>query len=268
MPPIYSAIVRLNNAISIWCECGSKLQRWQTCRTQIAPIEFRSHILMSNARPVSYPLRQPTKAQTRLWKRFITSSYLRYIPCWKIPPATQQPAEPVATIEPINLSDYGEYIATCLTRTEQRLLDGLVQVATDLKIWRAFRSKARLHLASDGGLGDNSATHGWLLSTGKEVLFQCSGPVDGPLDTNSLTRSALGGCASSLLLLSSLSTFWGIRHRCSFRWNIDSASAISRFHKFCGHSQRSTRMPPDSDLLSIIASCRRQLKRPFTPHWV
>jgi hypothetical protein len=105
---------------------------------------------------------QPTKTQIRLWKRFITSSYLRYIPYWKIPPATQQPAEPVATIEPINLSDYGENIATCLTRTEQRLLDGLVQVATDLKIWRAFRSKARLHLASDGGLGDNSATHGWL----------------------------------------------------------------------------------------------------------
>jgi hypothetical protein len=211
---------------------------------------------------------QPTKAQIRLWKRFITSSYLRYIPYWKIPPATQKPAEPVATIEPINLSDYGEYIATCLTRTEQRLLDGLVQVATDLKIWRAFRSKARLHLASDGGLGDNSATHGWLLSTGKEVLFQCSGPVDGPLDTNSSTRSELGGCASSLLLISSLSTFWGIRHRCSFRWYTDSASAISRFHKFCGRGHRSTRMPPDSDLLSIIASCRRQLKRPFTPHWV
>ncbi|KAI2493731.1 hypothetical protein MHU86_20801 [Fragilaria crotonensis] len=88
------------------------------------------------------------------------------------------------------------------------------------------------------------------------------------IDTNSSTRSELGGCASSLLFLSSLSAFWGIRHRCSIRWYTDSTSAISRFNKFCGRGQRSSRMPPDSDLLSIITSCRRKLRRPFTPYWV
>ena len=163
---------------------------------------------------------------------------------------------------------FSAYISQRLSRTERRLLDGLETVASDLTIWRAFRSKSRLHLASDGGLGENSATHGWILSTGKDVLFKCSGPVDGPIDTNSSTRSELGGCASSLLFLSSLSAFWGIRHRCSFRWYTDSKSAISRFNKFSGHRQRSRRMPPDSDLLSIITSCRRQLGRPFKPQWV
>ncbi len=134
-------------------------------------------------------------------------------------------------------------------------------------MWRAFRSKSRLHLASDGGLSNNSATHGWILSTGKQVLFTCSGPVDGPNDTHSSTRSELGGCASALLLLSSLSAFWGMKHRCSFNWYTDSRSAISRFHKFCGRC-RFIRMPSDADLLSIISSSLRVLKRSVRPIWV
>ena len=210
----------------------------------------------------------PTKSQIRLWKGYIKSSFLRYIPYWKTSPISTMPV-PEPTIIPTQMSDYSEYISSsCFSRTEQRLLDGLQQVATDVQISRAFRSKSRLHLASDGGLGDNSATHGWILSTGKIVLYKCSGPVDGPFDTNSSTRSELGGCASSLLFLSSLSTFWGYRHRCSFRWYTDSKSAISRFNKFCGRGIRSTRMPPDADLLSIISTCRRKLRRPFTPIWV
>jgi hypothetical protein len=213
---------------------------------------------------------QPSKSQLRLWKRYIKSYYLRYIPYWKTPPAPTAVLPPPPTVIPTRLEEFSEYLASShFSRTERRLLDGLEQVATDLQISRAFRSKkSRLHLASDGGLGDNSATHGWILSTGKAVLYKCSGPVDGPFDTNSSTRSELGGCASSLLFLSSLSTFWGMRHRCSFRWYTDSKSAISRFHKFCGRGHRSSRMPHDADLLSIISSCRRQLRRPFTPIWV
>ena len=223
-----------------------------------------AHFVLSSTWPRQS---HPTKTQIRLWKRFITSSYLRYIPYWKITPVSTPP-RPKHSPPPINqLSDYSEYLSTYLSRTERRLLDGLEKIASDVQIWRAFRSKSRLHLASDGGLGDNAATHGWILSTGKEILYQCSGPVDGPFDTTSSTRSELGGCASSLLFLSSLSEFWGIRHRCSFRWYTDSQSAISRFHKFCRGS-RSCRMPPDSDLLSIISICRRKLKRPFTPYWV
>ncbi|KAI2491350.1 hypothetical protein MHU86_23204 [Fragilaria crotonensis] len=151
---------------------------------------------------------QPSKAQVRLWKRFISSSFLRYIPYWKKTPVSK-PSQTAMSHEPStpvnDMESFDEYLSTVLSRTERRLLDGLEQMSSDIKIWRAFRSKARLHLASDGGLGEMSATHGWVLSSGKEVLYQCSGPVDGPIDTNSSTRSELGGCASSLLFLSSLS---------------------------------------------------------------
>jgi hypothetical protein len=91
--------------------------------------------------------------------------------------------------------------------------------------------------------------------------------VDGPFDTNSSTRSELGGCASSLLLLSSLSKVWGIRHKCSFKWYTDSQSAISRFNKYC-RRHRSIRMSPDADLLSIISASLRDLRCSFRPKWI
>ena len=210
----------------------------------------------------------PTKSQSRLWKRFLVSSFIRYTPYWISTPVDSVPTAPQPIPAPTELSSFSEYFQQHLSRTERRLLDGLDQVASDLVIWRAFRSKSRLHLASDGGLGNNQATHGWVLSTNKEILYKCSGPVDGPVDTNSSTRSELGGCASALLLLSSLSQFWGIRHRCRFRWYTDSTSAIRRFHKFCRKRHRPPRMPSDSDLLTIISKCLRVLNRPFRPAWV
>ena len=136
----------------------------------------------SSTRSETWPRQSPpSKAQARLWKRFLVSSYLRYIPYWKTRPGDSSPPPLVTPIRsPSTFSDYSTYISSCLSRTERRLLDGLDQVASDLCIWRAFRSKSRLHLASDGGLGDTSATHGWVLSTGTDILYKCSGPVDGP----------------------------------------------------------------------------------------
>lgn len=182
---------------------------------------------LSFAPSITWPRQhQPTKAQARLWKRYVTSSFLRYIPHWKTPPLTQQlETSNAPSAPPPTLSTYHEYVAQSRSRTERRLLDGLEQVASDLQIWHAFRAKSRLHLASDGGLGDTVATHCWILITGKEVLFQCSGPVNGPMDTDSSTRSKLGGCASMLLFLTSLSDFWGLRHRCSSCWYTDSTAA-------------------------------------------
>ena len=209
---------------------------------------------------------QPTKSQMRLWKRFIRSSYLRYTPYWKVIPLGPPTLTPTLPPPP-TFSDIFSYIANLRSQTERRLLDGLVQQATDDQVFRAFRSKARLYIASDGGLTPTSATHGWVLSTRTRVLFTCSGPVDGPFDTNSSTRSELGGCASSLLLLASLSKVWGLRHSCSFKWYTDSQSAISRFNKHC-RRQRSIRMPPDADLLSIISASLRDLRRPFRPKWI
>jgi hypothetical protein len=151
---------------------------------------------------------------------------------------------------------------------QRRLLDGLEQISTDDKIFKAFSSKGKLHVASDGGLHNNSATHGWVISTGKEILYQGSGPVDGPSQSHTSTRSELGGCASVLLLLTSLSKLWGTKHRCKFKWYTDSRSAISRVKKFSRYRSFRRRMPPDADLLTIISDCLHTLRRPFKAKWI
>ena len=267
----YDTAQQINiNLVRLWLQVSTLSELSDPSRSNCILLSYLNAERPPGFSPsVTWPRQsQLTKSQKRLWKNYIKSSFLRCIPYWKTTPISSVP-DPVAPIVPTRLSDYSEYLSSsCFSRTEQRLLDGLEQVATDLQISRAFRSKSRLHLASDGGLGDDSATHGWILSTGKVVLYKCSGPVDGPFDTNSSTRSELGGCASAILFPSSLSTFWGYRHRCTFRWYTDSKSAISRFNRFCGRGRRPHRMPPDADLLSIISSCRRKLRRPFIPIWV
>ena len=158
----------------------------------------------------------PTKAQRRLWKRFIRSSYLRYVPYWIEDPLPVIPM-PKKTVEvksppPQSLTD----LLDNLPKQHQRLLDGLTQLATNSKIWKTFRSRRRLYLVTDGGLSGQKGTHGWILSTGKTSLFQCSGPVDGPMDTSSSTRPKLAGYASALLLIRALFRFWQTRHRSKF----------------------------------------------------
>ena len=46
-------------------------------------------------------------------------------------------------------------MAKLLTRTQRRLLDGLEQISTEDKIFKAFWSKKKLNVASDGGLHNN-----------------------------------------------------------------------------------------------------------------
>ena len=78
-----------------------------------------------------------------------------------IPLGNPQPAL-VAPPPPTSFSDIFSYISNLKSQTERRLLDGLVQYATDDQVFRAFRSKARLYIASDGGLTHTSATYGWI----------------------------------------------------------------------------------------------------------
>jgi hypothetical protein len=213
----------------------------------------------------------PTKAQRRLWKRYLSSSYLRYIPYWKQPP-TEIEHQPVSTplterpSPPTSFDSLADYIAT-LPRTQRRLLNDMRQQATDLQVWRAFRSKAKIYIASDGGLDNTTGTHGWVISTKKHALFRGSGPVDGPPDTASSTRSELAGCAASILLVVCVARVWGLRHRSSFGWITDSRAAISRIQRYA-RRHRGRTMPNDADLLSLIASLMRELRRPFTPEWV
>ena len=210
----------------------------------------------------------PSSSQRRLWKRFLRSSYLRYVPYWKSPPLPRSlPSEPVGVSRPPPLESIHDYVRT-LPTTQRRLLADLHQQASDVHVWRAFRSKARLYIASDGGLHGNKGTHGWVLSSKTQVLFHCSGPVDGFVSTESSTRSELAGCASSLLLVVAISKLWGLRHRSSFCWITDSKSAISRVKKYALRDRHTSKMPDDADLLSLISASIRELRRPFRLAWV
>ena len=153
----------------------------------------------------------PTRQQQRLWKGYILSSYLRYVPYWKIAPIaasrSESPKRSSTPLHPEPMRSLHEHISN-LPVKHRRLLDEYEQIATDNEVLRAFRSKGRVYVASDGGLHNTSGTHGWIISTGKKVLLKCAGPVDGPFDHSSSTRCELSGCALSLLLLVVLSRMW------------------------------------------------------------
>ncbi|KAI2494260.1 hypothetical protein MHU86_20278 [Fragilaria crotonensis] len=194
----------------------------------------------------------PSSSQRRLWKRYITSLHLRYIPFWKVPPtsfsrkmATTQ-HHPPTNPHPTSFATLKAYLHT-LPRTQRRLLSEWTQQATDIQVWRAFRSRARLHLATDGGLLGTQSTHGWILATSTTVLFTGSGPVDGPFELASSTRSELGGLAASLLLIVGIARFWGLRHKASIR-------CMGKGHQDDNRSYdrlpRSARMNIDADFLA------------------
>ena len=210
----------------------------------------------------------PTKHQIRLWKGFISSSYLRYIPYWKTPPLPSVPITP-KSVDPLpsSFEDLSEFLDH-LPKWQRRLMDQLEQVASDQQIWRAFRSKKRLHIASDGGLALSKGTHGWVIALGSKILFRCSGPLDGPVDTASSTRSELWGYASSLSFIECLAKFWGTRHKCRFIWHCDSKAALSRVRKHATRSSFRRKMPPDCDLISLILSFSTSIKRNIRRCWV
>jgi hypothetical protein len=177
----------------------------------------------------------PTHHQRRLWRNYISSLFLRYPPYFLhnigppslSPPSTTDPHFPTPE-PPASYETLSAYIAA-LPRTHQRLLSCFTQQCSDLQLWRAFRSKRYLEVVSDGGLPENIGTFGWKIVANKGlVLYQGSGPVDGPFDLANLTRSEIGGFAAPLLLVTVISKYWGIHHRCRFHWIVDSTAAISK----------------------------------------
>lgn len=202
----------------------------------------------------------PSAHQRRLWKRYISSSFLKYVPYWMQPPiqksSTLHPRSIfVETASPSHVPASGiqftlpEYLKT-LPRTQRRMVSDVEQVADDLQVWRAFRSHERLYIASDGGLDGQKGTFGWILATSKTTLFKCGGPVDGPFDTQTSTRCELCGFASALVLIASVSRNWGLRHRCSFEWFTDSRAALSKVYKTNRRGCEASRQTYNSDLLS------------------
>lgn len=155
-----------------------------------------------------------------------------------------------------------------LPRSSRRMLSNFSQLASDFDLWNALYSRKRLYIASDGGLSDSHGTFAWIISSDTKTLLTCSGPVDGPVDTSSSTRSELCGYASALLMLSTLSKRWHRRHRCKFTWLVDSKAAIQRVRRYTARGSRSGRQPYDADLLAIIGDCTAHLRRPIKYHWI
>ena len=215
----------------------------------------------------------PTSSQRRLWHKYITSSFLRYGTKWKtqlgLILTNRPPQIPYLPLSPGSSMTLKASIKS-LPPWYRRLLFYNNQLATDLEVWRAFRAKRRLIIASDGSLKETAGTFGWKLTTSKHVpLFEGSGPVDGPIEIGSSTRSEIGGFTAPLLLVTVLARFWGLNHKCSFRWIADSKDAISRVVLVTRHDYSPTRVQHDNcDYLSLITDLFRELRRPISSAWI
>ena len=185
----------------------------------------------------------PTSSQRRLWKRYVTSNFIRYGRHWKqnlgdTRPAFRSRAPEAVNIVPVEHKPQGDnspksnslshYISS-LPQWYRRMLSHFTQEATDVQVWRAFRSRRRITIASDGGLKHQVGTFGWkIVDRFSTTLFSGSGPINGPADIGHSTRSELGGLTAPLLFCVSLSKFWGLAHRCRYTWLTDSRAAISK----------------------------------------
>jgi hypothetical protein len=218
---------------------------------------------------------KPTTHQIKIWRQYISTNFIRYGRQWiqglgKIIPNTSrtkcqlQQSKESATpqCKPHQHATIKAYLRT-LPKWHQRLLADSHQMTDDAIIWRAFRSKSRtIDIASDGGLSKGIGTFGWKMVTShnNKVLFQGSGPIDGPHEVGSSTRSELGGFAAPLLLAASLAKYWGIRHRCEFHWLTDSTAAISKVKLYTTRSRYKPRKYPDhSDYVTTIMDLIKEL---------
>ena len=214
----------------------------------------------------------PSASQKRLWRKYISSQYLRYSTKWKaqLGPVEfhRTPPIPYLPLAPGSDTSLAEYISQ-LPPWYRRLLFQFEQMADDVAVWRAFRAKRRLIIASDGSLTETAGTFGWKLTTSKHTpLFEGSGPVDGPIEIGSSTRSELGGFTAPLLLVTVLARFWGLKHRCKFRWIVDSKVAINRVVLVTRHDNSPNKQPNNCDYLSLIQELFKELRRPLSSEWI
>lgn len=244
----------------------------------ICPYQYRGvrhpDFLLRKSWPRQLP---PTSVQIRIWQKYLSTSFLRYRTFWHFPlgslsplSATPQLSDMLTTPnDPADYSTLKEYLKA-IPSSYRRLLTHHEQIASDLEVWRSFRSKSRLEIVTDGGLAENIGTFGWrLIRPPHLILFQGSGPIDGPIELGTSTRSELGGFAAPLLLVAAISRFWGgLHHRCKFRWVVDSTAAISKVEMVTRRGARPRRQPNNVDFLSMISCIHKELRRPLSITWV
>ena len=101
-----------------------------------------------------------TGPHCRLWKDFISTNFIRYPPYWKTPLGSLlsldsyslMSSDPLATLlPPIEYASLKHFLKA-IPRFYNRLLSFYEQLATDVQVFRAFRSRSRLEIISDGSL--------------------------------------------------------------------------------------------------------------------
>lgn len=214
---------------------------------------------------------RPSPKQRRLWKRFISSQYLRYGQFWK-----RRPTETLRDLKSRTRANEGSEASSLsisdqmvdLPKHQRRLLSHVALCATEEEVWKASRSRRRLTIATDGGLKVDTGTFGWTLSThDNRTLYEGAGPVDGPRDVTNSTRCEIAGLAAPLLIIRLLTKQWGIKFKSSFRWVCDSKSAISNVNKHTS-DQVTRRQPAYVDLLAQIGVFKTTIGKRIRPKWV
>jgi hypothetical protein len=174
-----------NRKTSTWCVCT---YRHSHCLIYLhrTALQYGNNFLngcrLPDQKLRSHWPRQPTTtvSQRRLWRKSITSTYISYDRKWRNPLGTCDPqhrpqSSATPSIVPNPLKNPGhkcaslkEYISR-LPGWHKRLLSRWTQQdATDFQIWRSFRSRQRLTIASDGGLKQRLGTQGWkIVRTGR-----------------------------------------------------------------------------------------------------
>lgn len=71
-----------------------------------------------------------------------------------------------------------------------------------------------------------------------------------------------------LLLITLLARHWGLRHRCKFRWLVDSQFAINRVTSVTSPQYGPTNQPDNADYLSVIRELHTELRRPLSMKWI
>ena len=245
------------NLVRMYLQCSTLSDLCDTHQ----PKEIARSLLAGDRSP-SFVSRQgwprqgrPSAAQCRLWRKYLSSHFLRYGTLWKRTPIhTLRELKHRQDQEPSPVRTGAREFQTIideLPRHQQRLLSHVNFVSSADDVWKASREKRSLTIATDGGLKDIRGTFGWTISTvTNTTLCEGSGPVDGPRDVANSTRCEIAGLAAPLLFLNLLIRQWGTRFRGKFRWVCDSKSAISNVSKHTDITPTSRSQPANVDQFS------------------
>jgi hypothetical protein len=215
----------------------------------------------------------PSPFQRRIWRKYIESHFLRYGRTWKTAPYPRQHGRDHHNEATPDSADTAEDILPRLMkqlpRHQRRLLSHVRQVATDDTMQQIDSQAPALTISSDGGLKGHLGTFGWQLSTNDNVvLYEGAGPVDGPYDSASSTRSELAGYVAPLILLALISNKFGDIPSSGFRWVTDSKGAIANVKSSTPSPGYMQRQPNNVDFLATIQELSKSLNRPLESIWI